>query len=109
MRPLTPTEKLESAIAILEARQSNQWQEIRCQFDSVIETTKPINIIKNTLKDFSTIPNAKKSILGPITGIVAGYVSRKIVVADNSTSTLKKISGYVLQMAVTKLISKQVN
>ena len=109
MKPLTPTQKLDNAITLLEERQSKELQDLKNQFDSLIESTKPINIIKNTLEDFSNIPDAKSSILSSITSIAAGYISRKILVDDSSSNLIKKISGYALQFAVTNFISKKIN
>ena len=109
MKPLTPTQKLENAIAILEQRQSIELQEIKNQFDSLIESTKPLNIIKNTLADFNNTPNAKSNIITSIIRIATGYLSRKILIDDNSSNIIKKISGYALQYAVTNFLTKKNN
>mgnify|MGYP005855069023 CR=1 FL=1 len=109
MKALTPTEKLDYAIAVLEQRQATELQDVKNQFNRLIDAAKPINIIKNTLEDFRNIPNAKSSIIASITGIAAGYVSRKLLVDDSSSSLLKKISGYAIQFAITNFISKKIN
>lgn len=109
MKLLTPTDKLHNAITVLEIRQSIELNELKTQFDNLIETTKPINIIKNTLNDFSNTPDAKSNIIASITSIAAGYISRKILVDDSSSNIIKKISGYALQFAVTNFISKKIN
>lgn len=109
MKPLTPTQKLDNAITILEQRQSKELQEIKNQFDSLIESTKPINIIKNTLEDFSNTPDAKSSIINSVTSIATGYISRKFLIDDSSSNIIKKIGGYVLQFAITNFISKKIN
>lgn len=106
MNTLTPTEKINNAITILEQRQSKQLQEIKIQFDCLIDTTKPINIIKNTLKDFSNTSDAKLSIVDSIKNIALGYISRKFFVDDSSSNLIKKVSGYALQFAVTNFLTK---
>lgn len=110
MKTLTPTKKLDGAIAILELRQTREFQEVKTQFDALIESTKPINIIKNTIEDFSSTPSKSSTlnIAKSLTSIATGYVSRRLLLG-NSSNIFKKITGYALQYVVTNFISKKTN
>lgn len=107
MKILTPTQKLNNAITILEERKKKEFQDVKLQFDSLIETVKPVNILNNTLKDFNTL-ETKTNLINSITSVASGYISRKFLVGE-STNIFKKIGGYALQYAVTNFISKKIN
>lgn len=107
MKTLTPTQKLNNAIALLEQRQKQEFQEVKHQFDALVETVKPVNLLNNALKDFNT-PETKTNLINSITSVASGYISRKFLVGE-STNIFKKIGGYVLQYAVTNFISKKIN
>ena len=106
MKTLTPTKKLNGAIAILEIRQSREFHELKSQFDTLIESAKPINIIKNTVEDFTSTPNITLKIAKSLTSLATGYVSRRLLIG-NSSNIFKKLTGYALQYVVTNFISKK--
>ncbi|WP_298122109.1 hypothetical protein [Flavobacterium sp.] len=107
MKVLTPTQKLNNAIALLEQKQKEEFQDVKNQFDSLIETVKPVNLLNRTLKDFNT-PETKTNLINSVTSIASGYISRKLLVGE-STNIFKKLAGYTLQYAVTNFISKKIN
>ena len=107
MKILTPTQKINNAIALLEQKQKEEFQDVKHQFDILVETVKPVNLLNNVLEDFNT-PETKTNIVNSITSIASGYISRKLLVGE-STNIFKKIAGYTLQYAVTNFISKKIN
>lgn len=107
MKILTPTQKLNNAIALLEHKQKEEFQDVKNQFDALIETVKPVNLFNSTLKDFNT-PETKTNLINSVTSIASGYISRKLLVGE-STNIFKKLAGYTLQYAVTNFISKKIN
>lgn len=108
MKTLTPTQKLDNAITLLEIRQSRQLNEIKDQFENLVESVKPINIIKNTLNEFRNTPNTKSSIIGSLTSIASGYLSRRLTMGASS-NIFKKLGGFALQYVVTNFASKKNN
>lgn len=107
MKVLTPTQKLSNAIDLLEQKQKQEFIDLKNQFDSLVETVKPVNLLNSTLKDFNT-PETKTNIVNSLTSVASGYISRKLLVGDSS-NIFKKIAGYSLQYLVTNFISKKIN
>lgn len=107
MKVLTPTQKLNNAITLLEHKQKEEFQDVKNQFDVLVETIKPVNLLNSTLKDFNT-PETKTNLINSVTSIASGYISRKFLVGDSS-NIFKKVAGYALQYAVTNFISKKIN
>jgi hypothetical protein len=66
---------------------------------------KPINIIKTTLSEITSSPYLIENMLGAVTGLVSGYVSRKIAVGT-SHNLFRKIMGSVLQFSVTNIVAQ---
>lgn len=107
MKILTPTQKLNNAIALLEKKQKTEFQDVKNQFDALVETVKPVNLLNSTLKDLNT-PDTKSTILNTVTSFASGYISRKFLIGDSS-NLFKKVAGYALQYAVTNFVSKKIN
>ncbi|GIZ08168.1 hypothetical protein [Flavobacterium sp. UMI-01] len=98
---------LDEAIARLEVEKAMKFDELKIQMHHTLTSMKPINILNGTLEDLKQFPEVKSNILQIITSLIGGYVSKKIVIGK-STSTVKKIMGYLFQYAVTHFISKKV-
>ena len=69
------------------------------------ESLKPISIIKNTLRELTSSPYLIENMVGAITGLVSGYVSKKIAVGT-SHNVFRKVIGSVLQFSVTNLVAQ---
>mgnify|MGYP000747592874 CR=1 FL=1 len=83
---------LKERIALLESRQSQEISILKEQALVVYESVKPVNLLKNVLKDFTTQPELKENTLGGIAVIASGYLSKKLLIGT-SNSPLKKIAG----------------
>jgi hypothetical protein len=105
MQKITSAIELEGAIRSLEEIQADQGRVLKEQFFIVIESIKPVNIIKSTFKDVATSPKLMSEILSTTIGLAAGYVSNKTIVGS-SGNLLRKLVGTVLQFGVTTLIIK---
>ncbi len=75
------------------------------QFFVVLESIKPVNIIKSTFNEVVSSPNLMNNVLGASIGLAAGYLSNKTVVGS-SGNVFKKFLGTILQFGVTTLIMK---
>ena len=69
------------------------------------ESLKPISLIKNTVSEITSSPYLIENMLGAITGLVSGYVSKKIAVGT-SHNVFRKVMGSVLQFTVTNLVAQ---
>ena len=97
--------QLRESIVLLEIEQATNRVLLKEEFLITYEKLKPINLIKNKIKEVLTDPNLKSTIFNSLLGMTAGYVSKKIVVKKEDGS-LKQLFGVLLQVGVTSLVSK---
>ena len=105
MQKVTSILELRTAIRQLEIKQANEQVLLKEQFKTTYESLKPINLIKNTLKELTTVPDLKGQLLNTTASLAAGYFSKKAVVGETN-SPIKQILGTLLQMGVTSIVSK---
>jgi len=105
METITSAVSLKNAIQLLEAEQTVKGILLKEQFQLTFESLKPINILKNTLKEVSSSPLLIDNILGSVVGLATGYLSKKIVVGA-SGNIFRNILGSILQFGVTNVVSR---
>ena len=105
MEKIAAGERLKNTIKVLEVDQAVGAEQLKQQFDRVTESMKPVNLIKSTVKDMITSPKLGENMLGNVTGLVTGYLSRRIVVGT-SGNLFRKFIGTIVQVGVTKFIAK---
>ncbi|MFH2144171.1 MAG: hypothetical protein ABIJ97_17220 [Bacteroidota bacterium] len=101
MQNITTTTELKKAIQVLEIEQAIQGQLFIDQFNLTYESLKPINLIKSTIKEISSSPILVDNLLG----VASGYLTKKIIVGG-SENIIRKLIGTVLQVGVSKLVSR---
>jgi len=105
MQNITNAAELKNAIQLLQEEELIKRQLLQEQLKITFESLKPINLLKKTVKDFSTSPELIDSIIGNVAGLASGYLTNKIFVGK-SGNLLKKIIGVILQLGVTKVVSQ---
>jgi hypothetical protein len=105
MNQINSIANLKAAILLLEIKQADEKQLLREQLKITTESLKPINLIKHTLIELTTLPEIKESLLNTVIGLVTGYLSKKIVIGSTH-NPIKQILGYALQLGVTGVASK---
>jgi hypothetical protein len=105
MNKITTVEGLRNTIQLLEIKQNKELALLKRQFHDTYDSLKPINILKNTFKEFTASPEIKDNVLGVATGLTAGYLS-KILVDGVSHNSFTKIVGSLLQLGITNVVSK---
>jgi hypothetical protein len=103
MQNIASAIELKDAIRSLEETQSVQGRALKEQFFIVVESIKPVNIIKSTFKEVASAPDLLSNILSTTVGLTAGYISNKTVVGA-SGNLFKKLLGTILQFGITSLI-----
>jgi hypothetical protein len=106
MQKITSSTELKKAIQLLEEEQAIQGRLLKEQVFITYESLKPINLIKNTLKDLSSSPYLIENIVGSAVGVATGYVSKKIVVGA-SANIFRKLFGTILQFGITNLVAQR--
>lgn len=104
METITNATELKKAIQLLEIKQKEEGLLLKEQCKTTYDSLRPINLIKNTLKDLVT-PDLKSNLLDSTLSLAAGYVSKKAVIGSTH-NPIKQLLGTVLQMGVTSIVSK---
>jgi len=104
MKKTSATVRLSESIQLLEVEQAEKGQIFKDQFVVAYESIKPINLIKNTLKEIATSPIIGDNVLGTLMGLGSGYLSRKLVVGGSS-NIFRKLLGSILQFGVANAVA----
>lgn len=94
---------LDAAILNLENVQKNDKAKLKEQFNYTYESLKPLNFLKDILKNASESDDLKESILNNSIGLTAGYFS-KLMFESSSKSPIKKIVGNAVLFGFKKII-----
>ena len=104
MEKIASETQLIEAIRLLEIKQKEEGFLLKEQFKITYESLKPVNLIKNTVKDLITTPDLKANLLSSVLSIATGYASKKMLIGE-TTSPIKRLLGSVFQMGVTSMVS----
>lgn len=99
--PITTKAELEAAIVKMEQKQVVQKQELITQFRKTKDSLDPVNMAKGALNKWVSSSGIIEGVLPTITGIAAGFLSKKIV-TGRSPGPIKKLVGELLQLAIAK-------
>jgi len=99
MQKITTSEDLKNAIQQLEYTKATQWPLLKEELYTTYENLKPINLIKNTIKDVITAPDLKANVANTVIGLATGFVAKKAFVGG-SHNPLTKLFGIILETFV---------
>ncbi len=102
MQNISSSRELKDAIRQLEEKQAVNGQLLKEQFLIIVESIKPVNLIRSTIKDVTSSPDLISNILSTTLGLTAGYLTNKTLVRSTG-GALKKLLGTVLQFGVTSV------
>jgi hypothetical protein len=102
---ITAAVDLKNAIQQLEHKQIREWLLLKEQFLITYDGLKPLNVLKNTLREAGISIDVKDSLLARTMGLTAGYLSRVLVVGA-SLSPVKGVIGMLLQAGISGAVSK---
>lgn len=101
-------ESLKVAIKELEIQQAGERELFREQLLITYENLKPINIVRNIVKDIYSSDNYKQDFFEIVAGMTSGFVTKKLVVGRSKNPMLKLV-GLAIQFGMTTLVSKKYN
>jgi hypothetical protein len=99
--------KLKESIRVLEIRQAEEGQQFNAQLRITYESLKPINLIKNSIKDLTDSFEMKSSLFETIFTIVSGYFAQRMIVSPES-NIFKKLLGALMQFGVNNIVLKNI-
>ena len=105
MKKVTPNDTLNEAIALLEIKSAAQLVDLKTQFHITYESLRPVNLIKNTLKEATASPTLKNGISSAAIGMASGYIVKNLLFRS-SLNPIKIAAGLVMQTLATNLASK---
>jgi hypothetical protein len=97
---------LKERIAFLENRRVQQIVLLREQAYFTFESLKPMSLLKDTLKNFTSQSDLKDDIFGETTGVTIAFLSKKLNLGT-SNNPVKKLAGTLLQVGITALLAKK--
>lgn len=103
---LNQNQLLDDKIRLLQNKRSNDLLILKSQFVTTKENLNPLNLIKGTISDLKGSSRIKNSLLESAVGIASGYLTKRLLIGK-STNIFKKISGAVLQYAVSNFITNK--
>lgn len=105
MQNITSLEELRNGIEFLEAEQAVKAQVLKEQFFLTYESLKPINLLRSSMKEMVSSPDLIDDLLGTVTGLLTGFLSKKILVGK-SGNLIRKLIGSIMQFGVTNVVSQ---
>lgn len=99
-------ETLKEAIKKLEIKQAEEGQLVKEQLLITYENLKPVNILRNIVKDVYSSENYMQDFVEIIAGMASGFITKKIVVGRSKNPVLKLV-GLAIQFGMTTLVSKK--
>jgi hypothetical protein len=106
MEPITNSDELKNAIQILEFEQQYREQQLKDQVYLTLDSLKPVNLIKSTLREVASSPYLVDNILGASVGLASGYLSKKLLIGG-SHNLIRKLFGTILQFGITNLVAQR--
>lgn len=93
--------ELEVAIQEMELKLAVQKQELYSQLRLAKEGLHPINMLNGVFKKLEISPELNTGLINTLTGLVAGWVSKKIF-TGLAPGIIKKVAGELIQLMITK-------
>jgi hypothetical protein len=104
MENITTSAELKKAIQVLEVDQYVQGQELKAQLLIIVDSFKPINILKNSVKDIVSSPFLVDNLIGSAVSMATGYFSKKLLVGV-SGKIIRKFLGPLFNYGVKKVVA----
>lgn len=105
MQKIIAAEALKKSIEVIERRQREEGKLLREQFTVTFESLKPVNVLRKMLTDIAEPSALKETLIQTITGLISGYISRKLLVRS-SKNPLLRLAGVLVQYGVTNFVAK---
>lgn len=105
MQKLNAAELLDQLILIKQEEHDQQLRELKNHFHETYESLRPINILKNSLKESSSSLNLKTQIADTAIGVTSGFLAKKLF-SGNSSNPLVNLVGTMIGAFVASKAEK---
>lgn len=96
--------ELKKSIEILKQKQYEEEKLLHTQLIVVYESIKPYNVLISAIKSLGTYPELKDGLIESASGLVTGYLSRKLLVRS-SKNPLIRLVGLFVQYGVKNFVN----
>ena len=104
MQKTKASEALSRSILVLEQSQTEQGKLLKEQMEATYESLKPINILRKMIPEIAGPSELKDDLVQTATGLISGYVSRKLLVRSSKNPILR-LAGVFVQYGVTNFVA----
>ncbi len=104
IQKIRSTDELKKAIYTLEQRQMNEGRLLKGQFFIVSDSLNPVNVLRNVINEWATPSELNDSLFQTAISLIAGYLSRKLVVRS-SKNPLLRFAGLFVEFGIINLVS----
>jgi hypothetical protein len=105
MQNITTVAELKNAIEILEVRQEIKGQRLKEQIYLTYESLKPVNLIRNGIKEIFSPKILPENFSGSAMGMAGGLLFKKILVGK-SGNIFRKLFGSVVQYGISNFVAQ---
>lgn len=105
MASIQTIDELQKAIALLESKKTDEWSRLKEDLYQIIDDLKPAKLLTKTITEALSSNETQESLLVSGIGLTAGYTTKALIVG-NSQNPLKKLFGTLVQLVITKIITK---
>jgi len=105
---ITNAAQLQLKIKMLKEKEIIQRNALREVAFGTFDSLKPMNLLKSGLKQLSTVPEIKLTLLNTAVGIGAGILGKKIFLGG-SKNIFKRLLGMFVQGGVTDLVANKLH
>ncbi len=105
MQQINSSDELRAAIIHLESKRALEGIMLKEQCHAVLDSLRPVNLIKNACQDVAESEEVQDQILGKSVGLATGYLS-KILFERVTNVPLKKVLGTALMMGISTLVAR---
>ena len=106
MKTLNQKDILKEQILALEKKQTQDFEILKNQYQVTIDSFKPLNLIKDSILEVTTISNLKSYLISGVVGLGTNYLS-KIFTNKNEKNPIKNGIGKVVSFALKNFFEKK--
>lgn len=101
METITDLKSLDARIALMEQRQEENKEAIAAEFKHLVESLKPVNLIKGLFHSIKESPDLKSDLLKGAIGLGTGFLTNKLLLGKIN-GPVKGILAAILPAVMTK-------
>lgn len=104
MKKKSPNDLLDEEIQLLETKRDLELILMKRDMNGLIESLKPINIVKNVFKKVSASTDLKEGVVNTGIGVASGFIVRNILF-NKTHNPFKLIARVLLQTLTTGVVA----